>query len=137
MALLVLVAVAIGGLAGGVLLDRAVLLHKPVYRSGPPGGGRGRERGGGPGDMRRRMSERMARELSLTPTQQVQADSILAHQFKAMDMVSAETRPRIDSIMKQAQRSLDSVLTPEQRVKLDSLRARSRSRGRGGSGGPG
>ena len=139
-ATLVLLALLAGGLAGGVLLDRYVLLPNRVMVTRSP-----RRDGGNRGDMRRRFSEWMTKELALSPTQREQMDTIFAHQFAAMDSVTKIMRPSIDSIMKRAQRSVDSVLTPDQRTKLVELRKRrpggpgrgGPGGGRGGPGGPG
>jgi Spy/CpxP family protein refolding chaperone len=148
----VLLASLAGGLAGGVLLDRFLLLPKraevsqssrrndDTRDSGARGGGsRGGGRDGGSrSDMRRRFSERMTKELGLSPTQREQMDTIFAHQFAAMDSVTRTMRPSIDSIVKRAQRAVDSVLTADQRLKLVELRKQRGSRGdRGGPGAPG
>jgi Spy/CpxP family protein refolding chaperone len=151
----VMLALLAGGLAGGVLLDRFLLLPRraavsqssrrtdDTRDSGARSGGwrgTGRE-GGGRGDMRRRFSERMTTELGLSPSQRERMDTIFAHQFAAMDSVTRTMRPSIDSIVKRAQRSVDSVLSDEQRRKLVELRkqrgARGSRGGPGGSGGPG
>lgn len=138
MAVLVLLAVAVAGGAGGVLIDRTLLAPKPQARGdGPPRGDMRGGRGGGPSpEARRRFSDRMAKELGLTPEQQVQVDSIMTRQFRGMEAASATIRPRIDSLVKAAQASMDSVLSPEQREKVKAMR-RDRRGGRGGRGGDG
>jgi hypothetical protein len=147
----VLLAFLVGGLAGGVVLDRYLLLPRATVgeaarrddrmrdsgtrNGGSRGGGRD---GGSRSDMRRRFSERMTKELGLSPSQREQMDTIFAHQFAAMDSVTRLMRPSIDSIVKRAQQSVDSVLSAEQRTKLVELRKQRAARGdRGGPGGGG
>ena len=126
----VLLAVAVAGVAAGVVFDRAVLLPRGGPRRGGPSSFM-RDRGPSP-EMRHRFSERMAKELDLTPAQQVKIDTIMTRQFEGMSRASAVVRPTIDSLTRAAQASMDSVLTPEQRVKVAEMRTRNRSQGRGG-----
>lgn len=143
-AVAVLLAVGIAGVAGGVVLDRTVLMPKtPVaaVRGGPNTPSDRIGRSPNP-DMRRRFSERMAKDLGLTPEQSVKVDAIMKHQFDEMRKASELVRPRIDSLSRAAQLAMDSVLTPEQREKVKELRARGRDGGReggrdGGRGGRG
>lgn len=125
----VLLAVALAGAATGVVFDRAVLLPRDGYHRGGPSTFM-RDRGPSP-QMRHRFSERMAKELDLTPAQQVKIDTIMTRQFEGISRASAVVRPTIDSLTRAAQASMDSVLTAEQRVKVAEMRTRSRSQGRG------
>ena len=139
MASAVLVAVLIAGGAAGVLIDRMFLL-RPGGRYGnrPPMGDMGRRGGPPSGEGRRRFSDRIAKELGLTPEQQVKVDTIMTRQFEGMRKASASVQPRIDSLVLAAQASMDSVLTPEQREKVKLLRQQMRQRSRqpGREGGP-
>jgi Spy/CpxP family protein refolding chaperone len=128
MAVGVLLAVAVAGAAGGVLLDRTLLAPPP--RPGRPSmGDMGRRSGSPSSEMRKRFSDRIAKELGLTPEQQVKVDSIMTRQFEGMRKASATVQPTIDSLVRAAQASMDSVLTPEQRTKVQEMRRRPRTRG--------
>lgn len=133
-AFVVLLAVAVAGGAAGVLIDRTVLLDHGRRGDGPPRGENSRGRGRSPSpEMRRRFSDRMAEELKLTKEQQVKVDSIMTRQFRGMEAASASIRPTIDSLVRAAQASMDSVLNAEQRERVKTLR-RSRGDGRSGDG---
>jgi Spy/CpxP family protein refolding chaperone len=70
------------------------------------------------------MRERFARELDLSPAQERRVDSIMAQQMLDFRRIRTEMQPHFDSLLAQAQARLDSVLTPAQRERLKSLRAR-------------
>lgn len=150
LALGVLVTIAIASVAGGVLLDRYVLLPRIFgVRGGPPGGPRlagGRDRDGhraGPERGRQAFHDRLAEELGLTTPQRAQMDSLMDEQERALRAAHEVVQPRIDSIVSDTRKKLDALLSAEQRQKLDSLRARGAfgppdGRGRRrGPGGPG
>lgn len=138
-AIVVMVAVALAGGAAGIVFDRTVLIPKSapkVVRDSTRGPDRlGRTPNP---DMRRRFSERMAKDLNLTPEQSVQIDAIMKRQFDEMRRASERVRPTIDSLSRSAQAAMDSLLTPEQRIKVKEMRQRGRERGgRSGRGGRG
>lgn len=134
MAIVVMLAVAIAGAAGGVVLDRTVLLKNATPAPVRDTIVRSDRLGRTPNpDMRRRFSERMAKDLSLTPEQSAQIDVIMKRQFDEMRKASELVRPTIDSLSRTAQAAMDSLLTPEQRIKVKDMRQRGRERGgRGG-----
>jgi Spy/CpxP family protein refolding chaperone len=118
MAALVLVVALVAGLMIGVMIDRTVLLprmhgHFGYDRHGPHGPPRDRE-----------FRERFARELELTPEQQIRIDSIMDRQGLELRAVRGQVQPQLDSIITRTRRSLDSVLTPEQRKKAEAIRKR-------------
>lgn len=130
MATLVLVAVLMAGAAAGVVVDRMFLLRRGPRSGGRPPMGEMRGRGGPPSpEARKRFSDRLAKELGLTPEQQVKVDTIMTRQFEGMRRASATVQPTIDSLVRAAQASMDSVLTPEQRDKVKAMRSRPRTRG--------
>jgi hypothetical protein len=114
---LVLILAALSGGIVGVAVDRLLLLPHMFHgwhgerhpRQGPPGG-----------DVRRRIGK----ELGLTPGQQSRVDSIMDREMRGVRAVRATVQPRLDSILAQTRRSLDSVLTPEQRKKAEEMRRR-------------
>ena len=118
--LLLLLAAAIGGGVTALALDRA------LRREPPPAGAPD------PGHRRRPPYDptaRFTRDLGLSPAQQARLDSVLARQRDEVQRIRESTRPRYDSIAERTSREIDSLLTPEQRRVLDSIRA---GRPRGG-----
>lgn len=116
--LVVLLAAFAGGLAG-VAVDRLFLL--PHMFRGP---GFGHEGGPGRPPRDREFRERFAREVGLSPEQQTRIDSIMDRQGREMRAVRSQVRPQVDSIISRTRRELDSVLTPEQRIKAEAIRKR-------------
>lgn len=114
--LVLLVAVLAGGIAG-VAADRLILL--PQMHRGPWHGG---PRGGPPRD--REFRDRFAREVGLTPDQQIRIDSIMDRQGRELRAVRGQVQPQLDSIITRTRRALDSLLTPEQRKKAEAIRKR-------------
>lgn len=80
--------------------------------------------------------DRMSRDLNLTAPQRAAFDTILENREKQMRELWAPIRPQMDSLMKigkvigdSTHQQLKRVLTPEQQVKFDRIRAESRKRG--------
>lgn len=113
-AILALIATGLASGGLGIVLDRYVLLPRQFERF----------RNGSPGDMRQQMRDRMARELGLTSDQQNRIDSMTSRNFRALEATRRAFQPQMDSLIRSLRASMDSVLTPAQRAKLDSLRAR-------------
>jgi Spy/CpxP family protein refolding chaperone len=118
---LMLLAAAVAGGIVALVLDRA--LHRspavaarpqsPHARRGPPMSNRRSD----PHDW-------LARELRLSPTQRARLDSLMNRQRDEFRALREETRPRFDSITARTRRALDSVFTPDQRRKMDSITSR-------------
>jgi Spy/CpxP family protein refolding chaperone len=80
----------------------------------------------------RRVGDRIAHQLDLTPAQRARVDSIMARNIRDIEQVRSEVRPRMREIFARTRTEMDSVLTPSQRKRLDSMFAnRRRGRGRG------
>ena len=130
MAIALLAVVGLAGIGLGFAADRLALHHERGGRRFGPGEGAGRgmwDAGRGMRDGRRGgegMRERLARALDLTPDQQRRVDSIMSQQTRDFRRIRQEMQPRFDSLLQRAQAGLDSVLTPAQRARLQSLRAR-------------
>jgi len=131
MAIALLAVVGLAGIGLGFAADRLALHHeRGGGRRFGAGDGAGRgmwDAGRGLRDGRRGgegMRDRFARELDLTPEQQRRVDSIMSQQTRDFRRIRAEMQPRFDSLLQRAQAGLDSVLTPAQRARLQSLRAR-------------
>jgi hypothetical protein len=108
-ALVLVLAVVAGGLAG-VVLDRLVLLPHAFGR--PPRIG--------PANFR----DRFAHAVGLTSAQQERVDSITRRRFAELRGIREQVRPRVDSVLARMRSEIDSVLTPEQRRRAIELRAR-------------
>ena len=111
LAVLVLVVAVLAGGIAGVAADRLILL--PHMRHGPWHGGPPRDRG---------FRDRFAKEVGLTPDQQIRIDSIMDRQGRELRAVRGQVQPQLDSIITRTRRALDSVLTPEQRKKAEAIR---------------
>jgi Spy/CpxP family protein refolding chaperone len=117
MAVLVLLLVAFAGGLAGVALDRLVLLPH-MFRG--PGFGHGHGSGGPLRD--REFRARIAKELGLSPEQQIRIDSIMERRGRELRAVQGQVQPTLDSIITRTRRQVDSVLTPEQRKKAEEFR---------------
>jgi hypothetical protein len=90
----------------------------------------------GAGPNTERAVDAFARDLALSPAQRTVADSILRHEFEAANAIREETWPRMQAVMADTRRMLDSLLTPVQRERYHALlneqeqRFRSRDTGR-------
>jgi Spy/CpxP family protein refolding chaperone len=116
MAVLVLLLVAFAGGLVGIALDRLVLL--PHMFRGP---GFGHEHGPG-GPERAEFRARIAKQLGLSPEQQVRIDSIMDRRGYELRALRGQIQPTLDSIITRTRRQVDSVLTPEQRKKAEEFR---------------
>ena len=124
-AALVLLLVAVAGVLGGIVLERTVLTPRADVAAA------GAERA----PMRQRMPmrersfrNRFAEELELTSEQRTVVDSLMDRQLRELRRIHGEERPRVESVIAQTRRAIDSVLTPEQRERAAELVERRRSR---------
>ena len=112
-------------------LSRDAFAGGPRPRSGPflmPGAiSGGRRRPPAPDEHGPPRPERaldaFARELELTPEQLVVADSILRHEFQGVNDIREDTWPKMQAIMDDTRRKLDSVLSPAQRERYHAMLA--------------
>jgi hypothetical protein len=138
MALLTVVAMLAVGVALGIGVERRVLHQRPDYRGG---------RGGGPfgmmsepvdtasrNRMRARIVKRITDELVLTPAQAQSVDAIFARRELQLDSLRMRVGPQLDSLRDQMRVAIDSVLTPEQRLKFAEQRRRMDERRRAAEG---
>ena len=84
---------------------------------------------------RRDRFELMAERLQLTTDQKSKVQEIFADTREQLRAVRRESEPRMNEIRSQADGRLQTVLTPEQWQKFQSIRDEMRPR-RGGRGGP-
>lgn len=116
---LVLIVTFLVGAIGGIWLDRHHLRREMAHR------GAGRERmphwALSEGEHRHRLA-RLARKLELTPEQRAAADTIFAQRSRQLETARLEIEPKMKEIMDTARAQIDSVLTPEQRTKLQAMR---------------
>lgn len=71
-----------------------------------------------------RFERRLASDLDLTPEQRVKAEEIFATARQDLVKLRSEVRPRYRQILEKAQDDLAVLLTPEQREKMERVRAR-------------
>ena len=136
------------GILAGVALDRHFMHGRPGGRDrreglrfvpgmSMPSGPRPGPSGSDP--MRQRANAEFARTLGLTPAQAAAVDSVMTHDFNAVNTLREEMRPRIEALVATTRQRIDSVLTPAQREKYHALLAeqqqRMERRERGGPGG--
>lgn len=118
-AVLILALVAAVGALLGILGDRYVAARRaadtvpPMQRVGSPGGGML------PG---MRYGDGLASRLDLSDEQRTRIDSILAdNRVRALELTS-RYQPQIRQLAEETRRSVEAVLTPEQRAQLRELR---------------
>src|SRR6476620_851245 len=107
-ALMFLIGAFIAGVAVGVTGDRALSSNRHDRHGSKPS------------------TDRMAKELDLTPAQSTQFDSIMSRRRTQMREVFKPLRPQLDSLQKigkvisdSTHEQLKRILTPEQGRKLD------------------
>jgi hypothetical protein len=88
------------------------------------------DEGDEPGRVSDRARARFAKALELTPAQAAAVDSISRHEFEAVSAIRAETWPRMQAVLDDTRRRIDSVLTPAQRTRYHDMLARSEARWR-------
>ena len=71
-----------------------------------------------------RMEKRLTRELNLTPEQARQAAPILDRLSQELETIREETSQRVRQTMNQSHSEMVPLLTPEQREKLEKMKAR-------------
>ena len=135
------------GVIAGIALDHRVL-HRPVmqrsFGDGPPAAAAsmlipaampaGRRAPNDRGRSPERALDVFARELDLTPAQRGTIDSMLRAEFDAVNSIREESWPRMQGVMAETRRKLDSLLTPSQRDRYRELLAEQEQRFRGREG---
>ena len=87
------------------------------------------------GERRGDRFEQMSEKLQLTDDQKTKVQEIFSDTREQLRALRRESEPRVDEIRRQADGRLQTVLSPEQWQKFQSLRDEMRPR-RGGRGGP-
>jgi hypothetical protein len=80
-------------------------------------------------DQRRHWA-RVSDQLALTPGQRARVDSILTIRARQLEAARAQVEPTMSSIMVSARSQIDSVLTPDQRARLQEMRRQRARQGR-------
>jgi hypothetical protein len=70
------------------------------------------------------VTDRLARDLDLTPEQRVRVDSIVTRRMAQRRALMAPVRDRMRQLFDSTRTDVDAVLTPAQRARLDSIRTR-------------
>jgi hypothetical protein len=81
-----------------------------------------------PGEASERALARFAKALQLSPAQAAAVDSISMHEFAAANAVREESWPRMQEVLADTRRRIDSVLTPAQRTRYHDMLARQEQR---------
>ncbi|MEO6259621.1 MAG: hypothetical protein ABIP63_04695 [Thermoanaerobaculia bacterium] len=110
-ALVVVVVAFVAGLLVGVAGDHAYLLHR--RQLSPRRGMEG---------MTERLLDRLDHELALTPQQRDQVHRIVETHHRKIEALTGGVRPQIRQELEQANREIEAVLNPEQRVKYKAIR---------------
>ena len=76
--------------------------------------------------IKERMGERLQRELKLTPEQVTKISPMLDKASAQLETIRTETAQRVHETMAQAHREMATVLTDEQREKLQQMHRRHR-----------
>jgi hypothetical protein len=118
-AVLLLLLAFVAGFSAGIALDRVVLVPHALDRAlfGQGRGGRLPY-----GDEHRGFRDRFAKVVGLSAEQQERIDTIMERQLNELRGVRRQVQPQVDSALARTRRQIDSVLTPEQRRRADSLR---------------
>jgi Spy/CpxP family protein refolding chaperone len=78
------------------------------------------------GFIKERMSERLQRELKLTPEQMTKISPMIDKASAQLEAIRTETAQRVHETMAQTHREMATVLTDEQREKLKQMHRRHR-----------
>ena len=135
-ATLAMAAVFAFGVLAGVALDRHLLHGRRAdrdHREGPrfvpgmtmPGP---RAEPAARDSMRQRANAEFARALGLTPAQATAVDSVMTQDFRSVNALRVDMRPRIEAIIAGTRQRIDSLLTPAQREKYHALLAEQQQR---------
>jgi len=125
-AAIVLLAVFALGAAAGVLADRRLARDRGDRREGR--GGRLPSWVNRPESEHRKYWSRLHDQLGLTPDQRVAVDTLLARRARQLDAARHRMEPEMLLIMQTTRAQIDSILTPEQRQKLEEIRKERRER---------
>lgn len=77
-------------------------------------------------EMREKMEKKMAEELGLTEEQKTKAKEIREEGRKKVEPLMEqmkETREKMDELRKENMKEFEAILTPEQKVKLEKIKA--------------
>lgn len=130
-AIVIAIAFAVGGLAGAAFIRG---FGRGTHEGGPrfvpgmkltPAPVEEAEEGREPGRASARSLARFAKALDLTPAQTAAVDSISRREFEAVSAVREETWPRMQAVLDDTRRSIDSILTLGQRTLYHDMLARS------------
>jgi hypothetical protein len=122
-AIVVLLAVAIGSALGGAAIDRALISRTPPQVAPDTGFHPLSSALRSPSEAdRQRIRGELSRSLSLTPDQNRVIDSILDHRAAQFEELRASMRPRVESLLTDVRSDIVRVLTPEQAEKYRQLR---------------
>jgi hypothetical protein len=135
-AIVVAVAFVAGGLAGASLFrefGRGEREGRPRFLPGmklAPAQSEAAAGGREPGEASERALARFGKALQLTPAQAAAVERISMHEFEAANAVREESWPRMQAVLDDTRKQIDSVLTPVQRTRYHDMLARQEERWR-------
>jgi Spy/CpxP family protein refolding chaperone len=135
-ALVIVLTLLVGGLAGAVV-DRTLVrprLDGPRAGGPPPGPQRDRDR---QEKGRERFVQQMKRDLDLSAQQVARIDSITREGMQKMDALRRDQRARSHALIDSTRVLVDSVLTPQQRQRSQELFKARTARKQAGAPAPG
>ena len=68
------------------------------------------------------MVRHLSRALDLTPEQRAKVEEIVKRRHQRIWSVTESVRPRVHQELEEANREIEAILTPEQRVKFEKLK---------------
>jgi hypothetical protein len=128
-ALVIVVVFVVGGLAGASLFRE---FGRRGHEGGPrfvpgmrltPAPVEEAEEGHEPGQASERTLARFAVALNLTPAQAASVASISRHEFEEVSAIREQTWPRMQTVLDDTRRQIDSILTPDQRTTYHQMLA--------------
>jgi len=125
LAVVVMAAILVAGVAAGVAIDRMLLTSAPLavfpdtgfhplssaLRSPTP-------------EERRRLRAELSRQLALTPSQDSAFEAIMMQRAGEFSALREEIRPRVERLVSDVRSDMEQVLTPAQREQFRRLQLR-------------
>lgn len=80
------------------------------------------------GDMKKRMMDRLDRELKLSEEQKQQVHAIFEAKHPKMMALHEEMRPKFEALKSETHEQIRKVLTPDQQTKFEALKVKMEER---------
>jgi Spy/CpxP family protein refolding chaperone len=126
LAVIVMLAILLAGIAAGVAMDRMLLDSAPRTAVFPDTGFHPLSsalRSPTP-EERRRLRAELSRQLALTPSQDSAFEAIMMQRAGEFSALREEIRPRVERLVSDVRSDMEQVLTPAQREQFRRLQLR-------------